>query len=46
MEILGPRIANGFYDLIMRTESGEGMIILPQVWEYTIKPDMVIELTV
>jgi len=33
---LGPHVAEGHYDLIAL----EGLIILPQVWESTVQPDL------
>jgi hypothetical protein len=35
VDVVGPYVQDGFYDLV----GPDGEIILPQVWEHTIKPD-------
>jgi flagellar basal body rod protein FlgF len=37
VDILGPHVQEGHYDLI-----GNGEIILPQLWDTLIEPDMII----
>ncbi|CAG8980083.1 hypothetical protein HYALB_00013485 [Hymenoscyphus albidus] len=42
MEVIGPHVLEGHYDLI----GPSGEIILPQVWERTVEPDLVITMRI